>query len=115
VDASLQPRAPWDGSTIDLHVLTVKRQADGAADTPPGVTPPVWRLFSYGPVSRLVPSDARRHPLYLVVWTADGRDGTVRIHATALGPTGARSSLQASVGRRLDGTSLRRLAVRAAP
>lgn len=113
VDVSLQPPAPWDGSPIDLHALTARRQADSDAVAPPGVAPPVWRLFEYGPISRLVPSEPRRHPYYVVVWAADGREGTVRLHATALGPSGTVSSLEASVGRLPDGTSLVRLAVRA--
>jgi hypothetical protein len=112
VDGSLLPRAPWDGSSIDLHTMTLKRQADSDAVAPPGVTPPVWRLFEYGPISRIVPSEAHRHPYYVVVWAADGREGTVRLHATALGPSGAVSSFEASVGRLPDGTSLRRLAIR---
>lgn len=112
VETSLQPRAPWDGSSIDLHALTIKRQADSDAAAPPGVAPPVWRLFEYGPMSRVVPSEPRRHPYYLVVWAADGREGRVRLHATALGPSGTASSLEASVARQPDGTSLRRLAIR---
>jgi hypothetical protein len=115
VDASLQPRAPWDGSVLDLHVLTAKRQVDSDAGTPPGAAAPVWRLFEFGPISRVIPSEPRRHPYYLVVWAADGREGTVRLHATALGPSGAVSSLEASVARRADGTSLTWLAVRAVP
>ena len=111
-DVALQPPAPWDGSPIDLHALTVKRQADGDGTSPPGPAPPVWRLFAYGPISRLIPSEPRRHPFYLVVWAADGSEGTLRLFATALGPSGVVSSLEASVARRPDGTSLRRLAFR---
>ena len=112
VDSSLQPRAPWDGSAIDLHALTVDRQAESDAAAPPGPAAPVWRLFEYGPISRLVPADPRRHPYYLVVWAADGQEGMVRLHATALGPSGTRSSLEAAVTRRADGTSLEWLAIR---
>jgi len=111
-DASLQPRAPWDGSQIDLHALTLERQADSDAEAPPGVAPAVWRLFEYGPISRLVPSESRRHPFYLAIWAADGREGTVRLHATALGPSGVRARLEASVGRQPGGISLRRLTLR---
>ena len=111
-DVTLQPPAPWDGSVIDLHALTLKRQADGDAAAPPGLPPPTWRLFAYGPISRLVPSEPRRHPFYLVVWAADGTEGTLRLHATALGPSGVVSSVEASVARRPDGTSLRRLTIR---
>ena len=112
VDVSLQPRAPWDGSAIDLHALTLARRADSDAAAPPGVSPPVWRLFEYGPISRVVPSEPRRHPYYVVVWAADGRDEMVRLHATALGPAGTRSSLEASVARAGGGTSLRQLVIR---
>src|SRR4051794_22948317 len=52
VDTSLLPRAPWDASALDLHALTLKRQADGDAAAPPGPPPPLWRLFEYGPISR---------------------------------------------------------------
>ena len=112
VDTSLQPRAPWDGSVIDLHALTIERQADSDAEAPPGVEPPAWRLFEYGPISRLVPSESRRHPFYLVVWASDGREGLVRLHAAALGPSGVRARLEASVGRQSGGISLRRLTLR---
>jgi len=112
VDASLEPSAPWDGQTIDLHVLTAQLQAESDAAAPPGVPPPVWRLFEYGPISRLIPSEPRRHPYYVVVWAADGRGGRVRLRATAVGPSGVVSSLEASVARQADGTSLRRLTIR---
>ena len=114
VDGSLTPPSPWDGSTLDLHALTVERQAAGDAQAPPGLGP-VWRLFEYGPISRLVPSESRRHVSYVVVWAADGRDGVVLLHATALGPGGSRAGVEMAVGRRTDGTSLVRLAVRAQP
>jgi len=112
LDGSLQPRAPWDGSPLDLHVLTLARQAESDAAAPPGAPLAVWRLFEYAPISRLVPSDPWRHPYYVVVWAADGREGTVRLHSTALGPSGLVSSLEASVARGTGGTSLIRLAIR---
>lgn len=115
VDTSLQPRAPWNGSPLDLHALTRKRQADSDSAAPPGLPPAVWRLFEYGPISRLVPFDTARHPYYLVVWAADGRGGTIRLHATALGPSGVMSSLEATVARLPDGTSFRRVSIRAVP
>src|SRR5262245_2516343 len=111
VDGALAPAAPWDGSPLDLHALTAERQAESDAQAPPGLAP-VWRLFEYGPISRLVPSESRRHLSYVVVWAADGREGVVLLHATALGPGSSRASAEAAVGRRADGTSLIRLAVR---
>ena len=97
VDASLFPRSPWDGSLLDLHALTSQRQADSDAVAPPGVAGPVWCLLESGPISRLVPPDARRHPLYLAVWAAAGRDGRLLLHATALGAAGLRASAETSI------------------
>jgi hypothetical protein len=114
-DASLQPTAPWDGSGLDLHALTARRQAASDALVPAGVTGPLWRLFEYGPISRLIPSDARRHPYYVVVWAADGRGGMVLLHSAAIGPAGVTADVDASVARGAGGTSLVRLAIRAQP
>jgi hypothetical protein len=115
VDASLFPRAPWDGSLIDLHAVTATLQGAADAAAPPGSTPPVWRLFDYAPISRLIPASAGRQPWYLAVWTADGGDGVLLVHATALGPAGLAPSVDASVARRPDGRSLKRIAVRTRP
>jgi hypothetical protein len=114
VDATLFPRAPWNGATVDLHTLTQQLQAAAGAAAPAGLSVPVWRLFEYGPISRLVPSEPTRHPFYVVTWTADGRGGVVLLHATALGPGGATASVEASVGRNTDGTPVR-LAIRSVP
>jgi hypothetical protein len=114
-DTTLQPSSPWDGSSLDLRALTAARQAASDALTPAGMMGPVWRLFEYGPISRLVPSDARRYPYYVVVWAADGLGGTVFLHATAWGTAGLTADVEASVARRADGTSLARLAIRARP
>ena len=114
VDSTLFPRAPWNGATIDLHTMTQQLQAAADTAAPPGVSVPLWRLFEYGPISRLVPSEPRRHPLYVVTWTAGGRDGVVLLHATALGPGGTSASVEASVGRNADGTPVR-LAIRSVP
>ena len=114
-DASLQPRSPWDGSPLDLQALTIRLQAGSDAATPPGVTAPVWRLFDYGPISRLIPLDARAPPFYLVTWVADGRNGLAVLHAAALGPGGLVTAVEAVVGRQPDAASLMRLSLRPAP
>lgn len=113
VDVSLLPRAPWDGSILDLPALSLQRQADGDGEAPAGASP-VWRLFEYGPISRLIPSESRRYPAYIVVWVADGQGGVVLLHATAFAGGSVRAGVEASLVRRADGT-LDRLAIRAAP
>lgn len=115
VDASLFPRSPWDGSTLDLHALTAERQADSDAAAPSGVAGPVWRLFEYGPIPRLVPSDARRHPLYVAVWAAAAADGRLLLHATALGVGGLRASAETSLRPREAASGAVRLATRTVP
>lgn len=102
-DASFFPRAAWDGSLLDLHALTAQLQASEDAAAPAGVAPPVWRLFEYGPISRLIPSDPRRHLAYVIVWTADGGGGLVLVRANARGPSGARASVEASLARNAAG------------
>jgi hypothetical protein len=97
-DATYFPRAPWDGSALDLHTLTAQWQAASDAAAPGGLPGPVWRLFEYGPISRLIPSEPRRHPFYVAVWTADGRGGVLLVRATAWGTGGVRASVEASIG-----------------
>lgn len=115
VDASLLPPAPWDGSLVDLTALTRQRQADSDAAAPAGLPGPVWRLFEYGPISSVVPSNSWRHPFYVAVWTADGRGGLLLLHATALGPGGVRASVEASIGPRGGVGRPTRLVMRAVP
>lgn len=112
VDSSLLPPSPSDGRPIDLRSLTAQLQAasDSAAR---GAGPwPVWRLLEYGPISRLVPADPGRHPLYLAVWAADGGDGVVVLRGTAFGPASVRASVEASIARPAVGGPAVRLATR---
>jgi hypothetical protein len=111
-DASLYPRMPWDGSLLDLHTLTAVRQSDSDAAAPAGMPGPAWRVFEYGPISRLVPSEPRRHPFYVAVWVAGGRDGLILLHASALGAGGVRASVEASLRPGTGGSPSVRQAIR---
>lgn len=116
VDPSLAPRSPWDGSmSLDLAALTHQRQAASDAAAPPGLPGPVWRLFDYGPISRLIPASGARPPFYVAVWAADGADGLLVLRATALGADGLTASVEASLMRQPDGVSVGRMAIRAVP
>jgi hypothetical protein len=114
-DPTYFPRPPWDGAPVDLHALTAARQADSDAALASGAAGPVWRLFEYGPISRLVPSEPRAHARYVVVWAADGGGGVVLLHATAFGAAGLRASVEASVGLRPGAAAPSRLAIRSVP
>jgi hypothetical protein len=97
VDVTLVPAAPWGGPPIDLRALTVQLQRDSAA-APSGGPAPAWRLFEYGPLTRLIPEAASRNPYYLVVWVADD-NGTVVTRAAAYGAGEARSITEVSARR----------------
>ena len=112
VDTTFFPRAPWDASPIDLHAQTTSRQAESDAATLPAGAAPVWRLFEYGPISSLVPSESRLHERYVIVWAADGGDGVILLHATALGAWGVRASVEAAVGTRAGAVARQRLTIR---
>lgn len=107
VDATAFPRSPWDGSVLDLHALTGQAQAAAIAAAAPGVSPPEWRLFEYGPISRLVPSEPGRHPFYVMTWMAAGAGDVLLVRATALGPAGVTASIEAAVGRDTSGALVR--------
>lgn len=114
LDVSLLPPAPWDGSALDLVALTQQWQQSSDAAAPPGTTLPRWRLFEYGPISRVIPAAPRRHPFYVVVWVADGRGGLVLLHATALGTRSVRASVEVSLAKAAGGAVERR-AIRSVP
>jgi hypothetical protein len=111
-DTSLLPHATWDSSLIDLQAATAALQAATESGVASSAEAPVWRLFEYGPISRVMPGEAP--PWYLAVWTAGGRDGVLLVHATALGPGGLRPSVDASVARDAGGRLIR-LATRTSP
>lgn len=106
-DSSLTPAAPW-GGTLDLRALTSQLQAETDAAGVPGDAM-AWRLFAYAPLSRLVPGPASSR-LYLVVWVSDDRadgdhdpsadtNGSIVIHAEALGSDGLRTAVEATIQR----------------
>ena len=101
--------------SLDLAALTHRRQAASDAAAPPGLPGPVWRLFDYGPISRVIPSSGARPPFYVAVWAADGADGLLVLRATALGADGLTASVEASLMRQPDGVSVGRMAIRGSP
>jgi hypothetical protein len=83
-----------------------------------GANNPKWTLFAWGPLSDMLPNDQIDSPMYVAVWVgddpADGGDGvngtidgnplldangTLTIHAEAIGPSGTRKVVEVTVAR----------------
>jgi len=94
-DASLLPTAPW-GGPLDLRTLTARLQAE--SDAASGVDRPVWRLFIYGSLDRLLPEPGRAEAWYLVVWVADDR-GVLLARGAALASGDGRAMTEISAVR----------------
>jgi hypothetical protein len=110
VDSTLAPAAPWGGPPLDLRALTARLQAESDAVSPSG-SAPAWHLFSYGPISRLVPESGWQNPYYLVVWVADEGVSLV-VRSVAYGPGDGRSITEASLVRDLASNQARILTIR---
>lgn len=104
-------RAPVlrSGGTINLDALTADLQRSTSAAASFGADTPLWRLYAWGPLTRMTPTPAAGDP-YLVAWVADDvleadgnpsddSNGIVTIHALAFGPGGARRAAEAHVRR----------------
>jgi hypothetical protein len=68
------------------------------------------RLFAYGPISDMLPNSTIDSPMYVAVWIADDpaeadgdpaadTNGTLTLHAEALGPMGTRKVIEVTVAR----------------
>jgi hypothetical protein len=75
-----------------------------------GANNPQWKLFAWGPMSEMLPNGQIDSPMYVVVWIADDPaetdsnaaadvNGTVTLHAEALGPSGTRRIIEVTVAR----------------
>jgi hypothetical protein len=118
-----------DGSSLDLgqtlnmmncRKLTACTASDLTANTaqrPWGANNPVWRLFSYGPLSSLLPPHAIESAYYVIVMVADDPSendddplmdgnnstnpgtGVLVLLAEAFGPRGTRQAIELTVAR----------------
>jgi hypothetical protein len=110
VDSTLVPPAPWGGQPLDLRALTARLQAESDAAVSSGSALP-WRLFSYGPLARLVPESGWQNPYYLIVWVADD-GGNLVARSAAYGPGDGRSIIESSLIRESGTTRVRILTIR---
>ena len=107
-DGTRRPTLP-SGGVLDLDAETVDLQSESATQGTFGANTPRWRLFAWGPLSRMAPL-ALESPLYVAVWIADDpaevdgnpsvdTNGIVTVHADARGPGGARRIVEATIAR----------------
>jgi hypothetical protein len=103
---------------------TGELQAETDAANLWGPNNPRWRLFAWGPISRLIETAPIDSPMYVAVWVADDPadgpnagaadgnpllddNGTLTIRAEALGPGGTRKVIEVTVAR-TSGTEIER-------
>lgn len=97
------------------NTATGQLQADTDALNLWGANNPRWQLFAWGPLSEMLPNFQIDSPMYVAVWVADDPadgtggvidgdplsdvNGTLTLHAEALGPSGTRKVLEVTVAR----------------
>jgi hypothetical protein len=108
-DASRRP-ALAPNEVIDLDALTIDVQSASRAAGSLGANTPVWRLFAWGPISRMGPVGWVDSAPYIAVWIADDpsetdgnpaadANGIISVHAESFGLGGARRMVEATVAR----------------
>jgi len=80
-----------------------------------GANNPQWKLFAWGPLGDMLPNNVIDSPMYVAVWVADDPadgtggaidgdpladvNGTLTLHAEAIGPSGTRKVVEVTVAR----------------
>ncbi len=75
-----------------------------------GANNPQWKLFAWGPLNDMLPNNQIDSPMYVAVWVADDPaetdanpatdgNGTLTLHAEAIGPAGTRKVIEVTVAR----------------
>jgi hypothetical protein len=88
-----------------------------------GANNPQWKLFAWGPLREMLPGSQIDSSMYLVVWVADDPadgtggvidgdpladvNGTLTLHAEAIGASGTRKTIEVTVAR-TSGTEIER-------
>ena len=115
-----------NGNTILLccgsNTATAQLQSETDTLNLWGGNNPQWKLFAWGPLSELLPNSTIDSPYYVAVWVADDpadavpgaqgqagtipdgnaladSNGTLTLHAEAIGPTGTRKVVEVTVAR----------------
>lgn len=109
VDSTRTPTLA-DGSTLDLNVETANLQHDTNSANLWGANNPVWRLYAWGPIRDLLPTDTINSPMYVAVWVGDDpsetdgnpsndANGVLTLRAVAFGPGNTRKVVEVTVAR----------------
>lgn len=116
-DSTTQKTLPGGGL---LRLTSATTELQSATDTANlwGANNPQWRLFAWGPLSDIANDDTIDSPMYVAVWVADDpgetdgnpladSNGTLTLHAEAIGPGGTRKVIEVTVAR-TSGTEIER-------
>jgi hypothetical protein len=92
------------------NTATAQLQAETDTLNQWGANNPQWKLFAWGPLTDMLPNDQIDSPMYVAVWVADDPaetdgnpatdgNGTLTLHAEAVGPSGTRKVIEVTVAR----------------
>jgi hypothetical protein len=106
------------GGTITLTSATTELQTNTDTANLWGANNPQWKLFAWGPLSEIANQVVIDSPMYVAVWVADDPaetddnpladvNGTLTLHAEAIGPGGTRKVIEVTVAR-TSGTEIER-------
>jgi hypothetical protein len=98
------------GGVMTLSAATAALQAETDTLNQWGANNPHWQLFAWGPLSDMLPNDVIDSPMYVALWVADDpaetdgnpaadSNGTLTLHAEAIGPSGSRKIVEVTVAR----------------
>ena len=118
--SSTSPTPLPGGGTATLccgtNTATAQLQAETDTLNLWGANNPRWRLFAWGPLNTMLPDDRIDSRMFVAVWVADDpadsadgstidgnplldANGTLTLHAEALGPGGTRKVIEVTVAR----------------
>ena len=98
------------GGKITLTAATAELQSETDTANLWGANNPQWRLFAWGPLADIANDTSIDSSMYVAVWVADDPseidgnpaadvNGTLTLHALALGPSGTRKVIEVTVAR----------------
>lgn len=110
VDSTTTPTLPAGGSQINLGTATAQLQQETNAANLWGPNNPVWRLYAWGSVSSLLPTNSIDSWMYMAVWIADDpseidgnpladTNGVLSLRSEAYGPGGTHKVIEVTVAR----------------